>query len=252
MIRYDFSKKTVLVTGSSRGIGAGILEAFAQAGASCLLHYFEDEAGKNVHDAETTARKIRTAGGSVQLVSADVSSSAAVEAMMARIKQNCGGIDCLVNNAGIIRDRTIRKMTLADWHDVMHTNLDGVFHCCKYALDLLKDAGRIVNIASIAGLFPFHGQANYASAKAGVIALTKVLAKELARRNITANAIAPGIIQTSMIAEIRPEVRSEYERQIPLGRFGLPEDIANAVLFLCSEESGYITGQVLPVTGGWY
>lgn len=252
MIRYDFTGKTVLVTGSSRGIGAGILEGFARAGATCLLHYFDDPAGENKRDAEQHAAKLRGMTSAVHLFAADVRSAAAVGEMMQAIQNQLGGIDVLVNNAGILRDRSIRKMTLDDWHAVLDTNLDGVFYCCKQSLDLLRDGGRIVNIASIAGLFPFHGQSNYAAAKAGVIALTKVLSKELARRGITVNAIAPGIIQTPMIGDIKADVREDYEKQIPLGRFGQPQDVANAVLFFASEESGYITGQVLPVTGGWY
>jgi 3-oxoacyl-[acyl-carrier protein] reductase len=134
---------------------------------------------------------------------------------------------------------------------VIQTNLDGVFHCCKYGSEILREGGRIVNIASVAGLVGFHGQTNYAAAKAGVIGLTRVLAKELARRQITANAVAPGVIQTPMLGEVKPEVMTEYLKQIPAGRLGKPDDIANAVLFLASEESSYITGQVLPVTGGW-
>lgn len=252
MIRYNFAGKNVLVTGSSRGIGAAILEGFAKAGATCLLNYFDDPAGDNRRDAEAHAQKMRTLGAVVHLFAADVSSAASVEEMMKAIHKSVGGIDVLVNNAGILRDRSIRKMTLDDWHAVLNTNLDGVFYCCKQSLDILRDGGRIVNMASIAGIHPFHGQSNYAAAKAGVIALTKVLAKELARRGITVNAIAPGIIQTTMIGDIKPEVREDYEKQIPLGRFGKPEDVANAVLFFSSEESGYITGQVLPVTGGWY
>jgi 3-oxoacyl-[acyl-carrier protein] reductase len=252
MIHYQFSGKTVLVTGSSRGIGAAILESFARAGATCLLHYFDDPAGENKRDAEQHAEKLRAANAPVHLFAADVRSAPAVEGLMKAIHKTADGIDILVNNAGILRDRTIRKMTLDDWHAVLDTNLDGVFYCCKQSLDILRDGGRIVNIASIAGLFPFHGQSNYAAAKAGVIALTKVLAKELARRGITVNAIAPGIIQTSMLGDIKPEARAEYEKQIPLGRLGRPEDVANAVLFFSSEESGYISGQVLPVTGGWY
>jgi 3-oxoacyl-[acyl-carrier protein] reductase len=252
MIRYDFTKKVVLVTGSSRGIGAAILEAFGRAGATCLLNFFDDANGENKRDAEAHAEKLRGMGTQVYLVGADVSSSEQVEGMMKILRERAGGIDILVNNAGILRDRTIRKLTVDDWHAVLKTNLDGVFYCCKHGLDLLRDGGRIVNMASIAGLFPFHGQSNYAAAKAGVIALTKVLAKELARRGITVNAIAPGIIQTNMIGDIKPEVRADYEKQIPLGRFGTPADVANAVLFLSSDESGYITGQVLPVTGGWY
>jgi 3-oxoacyl-[acyl-carrier protein] reductase len=251
MIRYDFAGKVALVTGSSRGIGAAILEAFARAGATCVLHYFDD-AGQNRQDAETHAAKLRGLNATVHLIAADVRDPAQVESLMAEVNAKAGGLDVLVNNAGVLRDKTLRKMTLDDWQFVMDVNLDGVFHCCKHGVEVLRDGGRIVNIASIAGLFPFHGQANYAAAKAGVIALTKVLAKELARRLITANAIAPGVIQTSMIGEIKPDVLEGYLKQIPIGRLGKPEDVANAVLFLASEESGYITGQVLPVTGGWF
>ncbi|MBL8798194.1 MAG: SDR family oxidoreductase, partial [Planctomycetia bacterium] len=147
---------------------------------------------------------------------------------------------------------TLKKMTPDDWNAVLDTNLDGVFHCAKLGVEVMRDNGRIVNIASIAGIFGFHGQANYAAAKAGVIALTKVLAKELARRGITANAVAPGIIHTPMIAGIKPEMQAEYEKQIPMGRFGKPEEVAHAVLFFASEESAYITGQTLPITGGWF
>jgi len=252
MIRYDFSGKVVLVTGSSRGIGAAILEGFAKAGATCLLHFFDDPAGENRRDAEKHAAHLRDLQATVHLYAADVRSSPAVEQLMKTIQTAHGGLDVLVNNAGILRDRSIRKMTLDDWHAVLDTNLDGVFYCCKQALDVLRDGSRIVNIASIAGIHPFHGQSNYAAAKAGVIALTKVLSKELARRNITVNAVAPGIIQTTMIGDIKPDVKADYEKQIPLGRFGKPEDVANAILFFSSEESGYITGQVLPITGGWY
>jgi 3-oxoacyl-[acyl-carrier protein] reductase len=157
----------------------------------------------------------------------------------------------LVNNAGNIRYRTLKKMTLDEWHAVIQTNLTGVFQCCKFGLEVMRDGGRIVSVASVAGMVGFHGQTNYGAAKAGVIGLTRVLAKELARRQITANAVAPGVVQTPMLGEIKPDVMAEYLKAIPLGRLGKPEDIANAILFLASEESGYITGQVLPVTGGW-
>jgi 3-oxoacyl-[acyl-carrier protein] reductase len=163
-----------------------------------------------------------------------------------------GGLDILVNNAGILRDRTVKKLTPDDWHAVIQTNLDGVFFSSKLGAEVLRDGGRIVNISSIAGIAGFHGQANYAAAKAGVIALTKVMAKELAKRGITVNAVAPGIIQTPMLAGLKPEVQAEYEKQIPVGRVGKPEDVANAVLFFACEESGYITGQTLPITGGWF
>src|SRR5262249_34168061 len=144
------------------------------------------------------------------------------------------------------------KMSLEEWNTVLDTNLDGVFFCSKHGSEILRENGRIVNIASISGVVGFHGQANYAAAKAGVIALTKVLSKELAKRGITVNAVAPGVIQTPMIGEIKPEVMSEYEKQIPIGRIGKSEDVAHAVLFLASEETSYITGATIPITGGWY
>jgi len=253
MIRYEFPGKVALVTGSSRGIGAGVLSAFARAGATCVLHFWDDPDGANRRDADTLAAQLRSLPGSptVHVLPADVRDAAQVESLMKQVKDVCGGLDILVNNAGIIRDRTLRKMTLDEWHSVIQTNLDGVFHSCKYGAEILRDGGRIVSIASVAGLVGFHGQANYAAAKAGVIGLTRVLAKELARRQITANAVAPGVVQTPMLGEIKADVMAEYLKQIPIGRLGSTDDIANAVLFLASEESGYITGQVLPVTGGW-
>lgn len=252
MTKFDFAGKNVLVTGSSRGMGAAILEAFARAGATVFLHFFDDAAGQNRQDAEQFGAKLAAAGAKVHQYAGDVRHADQVQALMQKIKTEHGDLDILVNNAGVIRDRTMRKMTLDDWHAVIETNLDGVFYCAKFGAEILRDGGRIVNISSISGVVGFHGQANYASAKAGVIALTKVLSKELARRKITVNAVAPGVIQTPMIGEIKPEVMAEYEKQIPLGRVGRPEEVAHAVLFLASDESGYITGATLPITGGWF
>jgi 3-oxoacyl-[acyl-carrier protein] reductase len=251
MTKFDFTGKAVLVTGSSRGMGAAILEAFARSGANALLHFFDDSTGQNRKDAEQVAAKLSAAGCQVRQYAADVRDAGQIQAMMEKVKAEHGGLDVLVNNAGVIRDRTVKKMTLDEWHTVMQTNLDGVFYCAKYGAEIMRDGGRIVNIASISGVVGFHGQANYSSAKAGVIALTKVLSKELARRGITVNAVAPGVIQTPMICEIKPDVMAEYEKQIPLGRVGRPEEVAHAVLFLASSESAYITGATLPITGGW-
>ena len=251
MIHYDFAGKVVLVTGSSRGMGAAILDGFAVAGATCIVNYFADAAGHNRRDADETAERLRQHGAPVHVFDADVSQYDAVAGLMQRIGEVAGGLDILINNAGILRDRTVKKMTPSDWHSVLQTNLDGVFYCSKLGAEILRDGGRIVNIASIAGVVGFPGQANYAAAKAGVIALTKVLAKELARRRITVNAVAPGVIATPMLEGIKPEVLAEYEKVIPVGRLGRPEEVAHAVLFFACEEGSYITGQTLPITGGW-
>jgi 3-oxoacyl-[acyl-carrier protein] reductase len=250
MVRYDFTGKVALVTGSSRGMGAAILEAFARAGATCLLNHYPDE--PNRRDAEQTAERLKAHGVPVHLLEADVSRYDAVEGLMKRAAEVAGGLDILVNNAGIIRDRTVKKMTPDEWHAVLQTNLDGVFYCSKLGAEVLRDGGRVVNIASISGEIGFHGQANYAAAKAGVIALTKVLSKELARRGITVNALAPGVIETPMLGGLKPEVLADYVKQIPVGRLGRPEDVAHAVLFLACEESGYLTGQTIRITGGWF
>jgi 3-oxoacyl-[acyl-carrier protein] reductase len=252
MIAFRFPGKVVLVTGSSRGIGAGTLEAFASAGATCVVHFWDDPAGENRRDAEALEPKLKHLGAAaVHVFDADVRDPAAVEGLFGKVKQTCGGLDVLVNNAGILRDRSLKKMAVADWDAVIDTNLSGVFHCCKFGTEILRDGGRIVNIASVAGLVGIFGQANYAAAKAGVIGLTRVLAKELAKRGITANAVAPGVVQTPMMGEIKPEMLAEYLKQIPAGRLATTADIANVVLFLASEETGYLTGQVIPVTGGW-
>jgi 3-oxoacyl-[acyl-carrier protein] reductase len=230
MITYDFTGKVCLVTGSSRGIGAAILSAFARAGATAVLHYWDDPAGVNKADAEALLPNL---GSRALALAADVRDAGQMQQLMATVRDRFGGLDVLVNNAGILKDRTIRKMTPEDWDGVIDTNLTGVFHSCKFGGEILHDGGRIVNIA------------------AGVIGMTRSLAKEFARRKITVNAIAPGIVETSMMADIKEEMRAEYVKQIPIGRFAQPAEIAHAVLFLACEESGYITGQVLPVTGGW-
>lgn len=244
---FDFAGKVALVTGSSRGIGAAVLRRFAAAGATGVLHFWDDPDGANRTDAEALFAEVP----GLTVLSADVRDAAQVEALMRQVKERHGGLDILVNNAGVLRDRTLKRMTLDDWDAVLSTNLTGVFHCCKYGAEILRDGGRVVSIASVAGLVGFPGQANYAAAKAGVIGMTRSLSKELARRQITVNAVAPGIVETAMMADIKPEMRAEYIKQIPIGRFATPDDIAHAVLFLAATESGYITGQVLPVTGGW-
>jgi len=242
----DFTDKTALVTGSSRGIGAGILAALGQRGARCMVNYVADDAGRNQTDAERLAAALP---GS-RVIQCDVGDPQQIAAMMAGVQTRFGGLDILVNNAGIVRDRTIQKMSASEWDSVLRVNLTGAFNCLQQASPLLKPGGRVVNIASVSAMVGSFGQANYAASKAGLIALTKVAARELARRQITVNAIAPGVVQTEIIRDIPPEVARQYHAQIPLGRLGDIEDIVGPVLFLCSSAARYITGQVLHVNGG--
>jgi 3-oxoacyl-[acyl-carrier protein] reductase len=171
--------------------------------------------------------------------------------MMQDLKQRCDGIDFLINNAAILRDRTVAKMSLDEWKAVLDVNLSGVFHCCKFGLEVMRDGGAIVSMGSIAAILGFYGQANYAATKSGVQALMRVISREAARRGIRANTIAPGVIETSMAATIPENVRAEMLKNVPLGRFGSTGDIANAALFLCSPLAAYVTGQTLEVNGGW-
>jgi 3-oxoacyl-[acyl-carrier protein] reductase len=189
--------------------------------------------------------------GSVLVEAADVRDPDAVAAMMRSVAGAAGTLDILVNNAGILRERTVAKMTRDEWQSVIDVNLSGVFYCCKHGLEILKDGGAIVNLGSLAAEAGFHGQANYAAAKAGVQALTRVLARESARRSIRVNAVAPGLIDTPMAASIAASARAAIEQQIPLGRLGAPDEVAQAILFLCSPLASYITGHVLAVNGGW-
>lgn len=219
------------------------------AGATLAINYYPDGTGHNESIANEVVAGL---GERAFVVGADVRDRGAVERMIATVCERAGRLDIVVNNAAIIRDRTIRKMTDDEWDAVLATNLTGVFNVCRAATNVLERGGRIVNMASISGVLGFFGQANYSSAKAGVIALTKVLSKELAAKEITVNAVAPGVVLTEMGATIPAEVRAEMLRNIPLKRFGEPDDIARAILFLASDWAGYITGQTLHVNGGWY
>jgi 3-oxoacyl-[acyl-carrier protein] reductase len=251
-LAIDLAGKTALVTGASQGIGAAIARAFHEAGAQVILNHPGLGNGKTEADAEALAGELcKLRPDSVSVFAADVSDPIAVETMMRSIREKRGGLDFLVNNAGILRDRTVAKMTLDEWRAVLDVNLSGVFHCCKYGLEIVRDGGAIVNMGSLSAAAGFHGQANYAAAKAGVQALTRVLSRECARRGIRANAVAPGLIDTAMTATIPEPVRSEMLKAIPCRRLGEPRDVANAVLFLCSPWASYINGHVLEVDGGW-
>jgi 3-oxoacyl-[acyl-carrier protein] reductase len=244
----DFKGKVAFVTGSSRGIGAGILTALAAHGATCIVNYFEDPEGRNRAEAEGVARGANNA----KLVAGDISKPDDVARMADQIKRDFGGLDILVNNAGVLRDRSIRKMTLDDFEAVVRVNLFGTFNVIKSFSEIVRPNGRIINMASVAATLGFFGQANYAPSKAGVVALTKVAARELAKNQITVNAIAPGVIETDMTKDFKPDVTEGFRSQIPLGRLGQIDDIVGAALFLCSDLARYVTGQVLHVNGGYY
>jgi 3-oxoacyl-[acyl-carrier protein] reductase len=252
MITIDLSNQVALVTGASRGLGAAILETLCGAGALGLLNYLEDGEGKNRADAEEVRARIVAVGGQCELQAADVSDAEQVRLMMGRIARTHGRLDILVNNAGILRDRTIRNMTPDEWEAVIDTNLGGVFYGCKYGMEIMADGGRIVSLSSVSAYLGTFGQANYAAAKAGVTALTRVVGREGAKRGIRANAVAPGLILTPMAETIPQESRDRMLPDIPLGRFGEPSDVAGVVLFLCSPLSAYVTGQVIHVNGGRY
>ena len=239
--------KVALVTGGSRGIGRAIALKLAEEGAKVAINY----AG-NVKAAEEVKAAIEEKGGKALLVQADVSDSAAAEAMVASVVEAFGTVDILVNNAGITRDALFARMKEEDFNAVINTNLKGVFHCTKAVTKLMmkQRSGRIVNMASVVGVTGNAGQANYSAAKAGVIGFTKSVARELAGRGITVNSVAPGFIETDMTAVLSDKVKEAMAEDIPLKRAGKPEDVANAVLFLASDNAAYITGQVLHVDGG--
>jgi 3-oxoacyl-[acyl-carrier protein] reductase len=249
MRQIDLTGKTAIVTGSSQGIGLETVTGLHAAGANVVINYFDDAEGHNRKLAETAVAHL---GERAIAAMADVRNSEQLQAMVATTVTTFGGLDILVNNAGILRDRSFKKMSHQEWHDVIDTNLTGVFNSCKAAFDALNDGGAIVNVASLAAVMGFFGQANYASAKAGVMTLTKVLSKELARRNIRVNAIAPGVVNTEMGMSIPEENRQVMLTNIPLGRFAEPREISDVVLFLSSNMASYITGQTIHINGGWW
>ena len=244
----DFTGKVALVTGSSRGIGAEMIKAFGARGAKCVVNYFSDPQGQNKGDAETVVKELKEP----LLIDADVTKPEQVDTMMKQIQDRHGGLDILINNSGIIRDRTIKKMSLEEFESIVRVNLTGTFNVIQKAMSILRNGGRVINMSSVSGQMGLFGQANYSSSKAAIIALTKVSAREFARQNITVNAIAPGFIDVGMSKGMPEEVTQNFIKQIPLGRLGEAQEIVDAALFLASPMASYITGHVLNVNGGFY
>ena len=242
-MRIDLTGRNALVTGSTRGIGRAIAESLATAGARVAI------VGRDKGRAEAVAAEI---GGGAQGFACDVSEVSQVTALVEEVEQAFGGIDILVNNAGLTRDNIMLRLKDEDWDAVINANLRGAFATTRAATRgmMKRRWGRIINISSVVGLSGNKGQTNYAASKAGLIGLTKSVAKEFASRGILANVVAPGFIETDMTTAMTPEARQAMSQQIPLERLGTPEDVANVVTFLASDRAGYITGQVLVVDGG--
>ncbi len=241
--------KVALITGASRGIGRAIALELASSGADVIVNY-----GGNTEAANEVVTMIQTMGRRAIAVKANVAIGTEVEEMVAYTLQQFDKIDILVNNAGITRDNLLMRMKEEEFDEVINTNLKGVFHCIKAVTrPMMKQrSGRIINIASVVGVLGNAGQANYVAAKAGVIGLTKSVARELASRNITVNCVAPGFIETDMTAKLNDEMKQSLLKQIPLGSLGQPEQIAKVVRFLATDEASYMTGQTLHVDGGMY
>ena len=242
-------KQTIVVTGGSRGIGRAICIALSGPEATVYFNY-----ASNSQAAAETEEKVRAAGGQAVGICADIASETAMADFFQRILSETGRIDVLVNNAGMTRDGLLVRMKALDWDTVMDVNLKGTFLCTKIAAKIMikQHSGRIINISSVVGVTGNSGQANYSASKAGMIGFTKAVAKELASRHITVNAVAPGYIETDMTDALSEKNKEIMLQQIPLGRFGRPEDVTAVIVFLASEAASYITGQVIHVSGGMY
>jgi 3-oxoacyl-[acyl-carrier protein] reductase len=238
--------QVAIVTGAAQGIGQAISAALSQEGARLVVSDIQEDA------AIAAAKQLTATGQEAIAIAVNVADEASVKAMVEKVLSSWGKIDILVNNAGITRDALLIRMKESDWDAVLDINLKGVFHCTKAVLSSMSKqrSGKIVNIASIVGVMGNAGQANYVASKAAVIGLTKTTAREYASRGLTVNAVAPGFIETAMTAALSQDIRQRLMDQIPLGRLGTSQDVANAVLFLVSDQAGYMTGQVLHVNGG--
>ena len=247
----ELEDRISLVTGASRGIGKSIALKLARLGSKVVVNYVAIEAG-NKADSDSVVEVIKHQGGEAMAIEADIRNGEAVRSMVEQIVGIWGKIDILVNNAGINRDNLLLRMSEEAWDDVIATNLRGAYLCTKFSLrSMIRQGwGRIINIASIAGVIGNIGQTNYAASKAGVIAFTKSVAREVGSRNITANAVAPGFIKTRMTESLPDEVKKNILSMVSLRRFGEPEDVAELVAFLASDKAGYITGQVICIDGG--
>jgi 3-oxoacyl-[acyl-carrier protein] reductase len=245
--KLSLENKVAIVTGGSRGIGRAIALEFAERGAAVVVNY-----NKSPESAEDVVKKVQEAGGKAAAFQADVSDFKQAEALVKFAIDTFGDLSILVNNAGITRDQLIMMMPEADWDAVINTNLKSTFNCSKAAVKhmMRKRTGRIINIASVAGQMGNPGQTNYSASKGGQIAFTKALAREVAARNITVNAIAPGFVDTEILDAMTPEILEAALKLVPLGRKGNPEEIAFAASFFASDGAAYITGQVLGVDGG--
>jgi 3-oxoacyl-[acyl-carrier protein] reductase len=245
----DFNGKVALITGSSRGIGKSVAKDLASKGAFVIINYSSNEQA-----AQSVKDEIESKGGKCEIRGFDVSSYSQVNDEIDSIVKDHGELNFLVNNAGITRDTLLMRMKEEDWDDVINVNLKGVFNCTKAASKYMvkQKSGRIVNISSVVGEMGNPGQSNYSATKAGIIGFTKSVSRELASRNITVNSIAPGFIETDITSGLSDKVKEHYLGQIPLSRFGSPEDVSGVVSFLLSDAASYITGEVIRVNGGMY
>ena len=246
---YDLKDKVAIVTGGSRGIGKAIAIALAEAGANILLNYSRSD-----KQADEVKKQVEKKGRKCVTVRADVGRFEQAQNLGKAVMNHFGRVDILINNAGVNRDRTLRRMTHEQWNEVIQTNLSSVFNCTKAVVEpmVAQNSGVIISISSIIGEMGNVGQANYAATKAGIIGFTKTMARELARSNIRVNAIAPGFVETDMLGTVPEDIRNQIKSQIALNRFGTPEEVALAVVYLCSPAASWITGITLRMNGGHY